>query len=157
MAGIKEIVDELSTTADAFGKSFSFEEVSEVNWKDRSATFPHIACDSRSVEYTVIGRTGDYLPRKVRYTLNIHFYDRVRLDDTTDKQTDYDDVETIADQFVAQLFTRTIDNDLGFYISSEETDTGFTLDLTDSDTMARTSRTLSFIAEKQCTTGSFSY
>ena len=158
MATIKTIVDELNTIATAFSSvnSFYFEEIAYIN-DDIAKTYPAILVNSRSVDYVSDSFDNNYLSRAKTFTLQLFFLDTYKQSeqDTTDKQTKYGALETIADQFLAELKRRTIESYLDFDFNIGAS--GFQVDKVHNDELVQLTYTASFTVKNKCTNGSFSY
>lgn len=158
MATIKTVIDELNTIATAFSSvnTFVFDELSSIN-DDISKNYPVILVNSRSVDYTLNEFNNSYLPNKKSVTLQIFFFDTYKeaQQATTDKQTKYAALELIADQFLAEVKRRTINNYLGFDLVTGSN--GFEVDKVHNDNLVQISYNVTFTLQNICTTGTFSY
>jgi hypothetical protein len=160
MATIKTIVDELNTIATAFTSvnTFIFDEIGEIN-NDVSKTYPAILVDSRSVNSVSEGFNSNYLPRKKTFSLKIYFLDTYKQaeKDTTDRQTQYAALETIADQFLAEVKRRTMTSSDHAGFEFQAGANGFTVDQVHNDNLAQVFYDITFVAKQICSTGTFAY
>ena len=110
MAQINDIVAELNTLATAFTSvnSFYFDEISHIN-NDRSKSYPAILVDSRNIDIRPVNYTRANMPSRVIYGFKLFFLDDYLTAEqkTTTRQVKYSELETIANQFLAQVKSRT--------------------------------------------------
>jgi hypothetical protein len=124
MAQIDDIINELNTIATAFTSvnTFIFDEIGAIN-DDRAKTYPVILVDSRNISINPLTLKRNNLPDMVDYSLKIFFYDPYEVSEqkTTNKQTKYAELETIANQYFAEIQRRLLaDSTKGFFIKSRE-------------------------------------
>ncbi len=161
MAQINDIVDELSTIATAMStiNKFIFDEISSIN-EDRSKTYPAILVDSRNISINPIHLERNNLPKSVDYGFKLFFLDTYHVSEqkTTNRQTKYAELETLANQYLAEIQRRTIaDSSKGFFIKSREVNSGFVVDEVHNDKLCQLVYDVTFRADNDCTTGTFVY
>jgi len=158
MAQINDIIDELNTIATAFSKTFIFDEIGAIN-EDKSKSYPAILVDSRNVDINVITFNRSNLPHRVDYTLRMFFLDTymVSQQKTTTKQTKYAAMETIANQYLAEVKRRTESLAKGFFLKSASVSNGFIVDKVHNDDLVQLVYSVTFQADNDCSTGTFTY
>ena len=158
MANIKTIIDELETICNAYAETetFIFDELSAIN-DQVEKPYPAILVNSRSVDSTTTSFNNSYLPRKKNYTLQIYFLDTYKQNeqDTTDRQTKYAELETIADKYLAEVKRRSVDNYKNFEFSNGST--GFIVDKLHNHDLVQVFYTITFSCDNVCNLGTFNY
>jgi len=158
MAQINDIVDELNTIATAFSKTFIFDEIGYLN-EDKSKTYPAILVDSRNIDINPIKFDKNNLPM-VEYTFKLFFVDTyfVSQQKTKTKQDKYSDLETIANQYIAEIIRRTTeDSTKGFFLYDSRVNNGFVVDKVHNDDLTQLVYSVVFRADNDCAVGTFSY
>lgn len=161
MAQLNDIVDELNTIATAFTSinTFEFNEVDYIN-DNRKKSYPVLLVDSRNIDINPESFKRNDLPHKVAYTLKLFFFDDYHTSEqkTTTRQAKYSELETIANQFLAEVKRRGIaDSSLGFHIVDSQVNNGFVVDEVHNDKLVQLVYDVNFMAYNDCSTGSFSY
>ena len=160
MAQINDIIDELNTIATAFTSvnSFIFDEIGAIN-EDRSKTYPAILVDSRNIDINPITLNRSNLPQRVDYTLRLFFLDTYQVSEqkTTTKQTKYAALETIANQYLAEVKRRTESLSKGFFLKSRSINNGFIVDKVHNDDLVQLVYSATFEADNDCNLGTFNY
>lgn len=158
MAQINDIIDELNTIATAFSKTFIFDEIEAVN-EDRLKTYPAILVDSRNIDINPLTFNRSNLPQRVDYTLKLFFLDTYHVSEqkTTSKQTKYANVETIANQYLAEVKRRTESLAKGFFLKSSLVNNGFVVDKVHNDNLVQLVYSVTFQADNDCNLGTFNY
>lgn len=161
MAQISDIVNELNTIATAFTSvnSFYFDEIGYIN-DDRKKTYPAILVDSRNVDINPVNFTRNNLPNKINYGFKLFFFDDYLTSEqkTTTRQAKYSELETIANQYLAEIKNRTLaDSTKGFHLQSAQVNNGFVVDKVHNDDLVQLVYDVTFTAYNECDTGTFSY
>lgn len=160
MAQINDIVNELNTIATAFTsvETFIFDEIGAIN-EDRLKSYPAILVDSRNIDINVVSFGRSNLPHKVDYTFRIFFLDtyQVSQQKTTTRQTKYAAMETIANQYLAEVKRRTESLDKYFFLKSSSVSNGFVVDKVHNDDLVQLVYSVTFQADNDCQTGTFTY
>ena len=161
MAQINDIVTELNTVATAFTaiNTFEFEEIDYIN-DNRSKTYPVLLVDSRNIDINPIDFKRSNLPNKVHYSFKLFFLDDYHTSEqkTTTRAAKYSELETIANQFLAEIKKRGIANsDLNFHLQTSQVNNGFVVDEVHNDKLVQLVYDVTFTAYGDCTEGTFSY
>ena len=161
MAQLNDIIDELNTIATAFTgiNTFVFDEIGEIN-SDRLKSYPALLVDSRNLGINVTKLDRNNLPDKIDYSLKLFFLDTYFVSEqkTTDRQTKFAAMETIANQYLAEIQRRTLaDSTKGFFIKSREVSNGFVLDKLHNDELCQLVYDVVIRADNDCSLGTFAY
>jgi len=158
MAQINDVIDELNTIATAFGKTFIFDEIGYIN-EEKNKTYPAILVDSRNIDINVLTFNRSNLPQNVDYTLRMFFLDTYfqSQQKTTTRQTKYAAMETIANQYLAEVKRRTESLAKGFHLRSSTVSNGFVVDKVHNDDLVQLVYSVTFRADNDCQTGTFTY
>ena len=161
MAQINDIVNELNTIATAFSSvnSFYFEEIGYIN-DDRKKVYPAILVDSRNIDVNPQAFNRSNLPNKVIYGFKLFFFDDYLTSEqkTVTRQQKYSELETIANQYLAEVKKRGLDNsNLGFHLQDAQVNNGFVVDEVHNDRLVQLVYDITFTAYNDCNTGTFVY
>jgi len=161
MAQINDIVTELNTIATAFTSinTFEFEEIGHIN-DNRKKSYPVLLVDSRNIDINPLTFNRSNLPHRIEYSFKLFFFDDYQVSEqkTTSKQDKYSQVETIANQFLAEVKRRTeADSSKGFHLKSSEVSNGFVVDKVHNDDLVQLVYDVTFTAYNDCQTGTFNY
>ena len=161
MAQINDIINELETIATAFDavNTFEFNEIEYIN-DNRKKSYPVILADSRNIDINPVSFNRSNLPHKTTYTLKLFFLDTYLTSEqkTTTKQDKYSELETIANQFLAEIKRRTEeDSSKGFHLQSSNVNNGFVVDEVHNDKLVQYTISVNFTAYNDCNTGNFVY
>ena len=160
MAQINDIINELNTLATAFSSvnSFYFDEIGHIN-DDRSKAYPCILVDSRNIDIKPTTFNRSNMPNKVVYGFKLFFLDDYPVSEqkTTTRQDKYSEIETIANQFLAEIKKRGDEySTLNFTLKSREVNNGFIVDKVHNDSLVQLVYDVSFEAIGECVQGTFS-
>ena len=159
MAQINDIVAELNSIADAFTSvnSFYFDEVSYIN-DDRKKVYPAILVDSRNIDINPVNFTRSNLPSRVVYGFKLFFFDDYHTSEqkTVTRRDKYSELETIANQFLAEVKSRTeAYSNLEFSLKTRQVNNGFVVDDVHNDKLVQMVYDVSFEAWGECLQGTF--
>lgn len=160
MAQINDIVNELNTIATAFTsvETFIFDEIGAIN-EDRLKSYPAILVDSRNIDINPVNFSRSNMPSKVNYTFKIFFLDTYPVSEqkTTTRQTKYAEVETIANQYLAEVKRRCeAYSTLKFTLLTRQVNNGFVVDQVHNDNLVQLVYSVTFEAWGECVQGTFS-
>lgn len=161
MAQLNDIVNELNTIATAFTSiaTFKFEEVDYIN-DDRKKSYPVLLVDSRNIDINPLSLNRSNLPNKLVYGLKLFFLDTYMTSEqkTTVRQDKYSEMETIANQFLAEVQRITLaDSSKGFHLQDKNINNGFVVDEVHNDKLVQLVYDVTFVAYNDCATGTFNY
>lgn len=161
MSQINEIVTELKVIATAFTgiKTTIFNEIGDIN-DERKKQYPALLIDSRNISINPLDVGRTFLPKTVEYVVKIFFFDTFPASEQKTKtlESKYSELETLANQFVAEVRRRTVDDSgLGFFVMSSGVNDGFVVDKTHNDDLVQMTYSIVIRADGKCTVGTFNY
>lgn len=159
MANIDTIITELETiaTASTAINSFMYKRVSEVN-ATLNTQFPLLLVDS--VPKITRGEVNNsFLPRKKRYNVDVYLYNTYNYDTkiTTDLSAKQAELETILDQYTAELIRRCINTTTSIMLVDRAAISGFVANDVHNQKLVQVSYRFTFEVDSSCTLGTFNY
>lgn len=159
MANIDTIITELETIANASTaiNSFMYKRVSEVN-ATLNTSFPLLLVDS--VPKITRGEVNNsFLPRKKRYNVDVYLYNTYNYDTkiTTDLSAKQAELETILDQYTAELIRRCINVTTSILLVDRAAISGFVANDVHNQKLVQVSYRFTFEVDSSCTLGTFNY
>ena len=159
MATIKTVIDELETIANAFTgvNEFMYDRPSYINGR-MNEQYPLILVNS-SPNHTRGAVNNSFLPRKKQFVLNIFMYDTYNEDEksTTTLQTKQAEVDTLLDQYIAEVIRRNVSGANGFYLSEQASINGFLAHDVHNGRLVQSTYTVNVYLDSECSTGTFNY
>lgn len=159
MANIDTIITELETIANASTaiNSFMYKRVSEVN-ATLNTSFPLLLVDS--VPKITRGEVNNsFLPRKKRYNIDVYLYNTYNYDTkiTTDLSAKQAELETILDQYTAEVIRRCINVTTSIMLVDRAEISGFVANDVHNQKLVQVSYRYTFEVDSSCTLGTFNY
>lgn len=159
MANIDTIITELETIANASTaiNSFMYKRVSEVN-ATLNTSFPLLLVDS--VPKITRGEVNNsFLPRKKRYNIDVYLYNTYNYDTkiTTDLSAKQAELETILDQYTAEVIRRCINVTTSIMLVDRAAISGFVANDVHNQKLVQVSYRYTFEVDSSCTLGTFNY
>lgn len=159
MANIDTIITELETIANASTaiNSFMYKRVSEVN-ATLNTSFPLLLVDS--VPKITRGEVNNsFLPRKKRYNIDVYLYNTYNYDTkiTTDLSAKQAELETILDQYTAEVIRRCINVTTSIILVDRAAISGFVANDVHNQKLVQVSYRYTFEVDSSCTLGTFNY
>lgn len=159
MAKFEDLVTELSAvvTSSADLQSFEFNELSAVDWSDRSKTYPFVLMDAKNISFepSLFGESN--LPIREDVSFTLHFFTIRNTQSTTTLQKDMSDLKVFANQYIAEVYRRNEDSNSGLILNNRTEISGSADYGLHSDSLVRVSYDMeATLFDTSCTLGTFS-
>jgi len=160
MASYDNIINEFETVSNAFASvdNFIYNRVSAINGLQGNKGYPALLVVS--TPNMVRGKVNNsFLPSRKEFTFNIFCYDLRNTDRQKSEglQDGQARVDTILDQYIAELMSRNVSGDNGFSIIRQANINGFLAHDVQNDKLVQSTYSITVELDSDCIEGTFNY